>query len=64
MAVKDVSENHVNFSAVVALMDDDLREELHEKLSPCSDQEFFEAYAKAHKEKFNEDFAPFVGGIW
>lgn len=64
MTVKNVHGNPVNFSAAVALMDDDLREELHEKLSPCSDQEFFEAYAKAHKEKFGEDFAPFVGGNW
>lgn len=64
MLVKDTNGNPVNFSAAVALMNDELREELHAELSPCSDQEFFEAYAKAHKEKFNEDFAPFVGGIW
>ena len=64
MTVKNVHGNPVNYSAMVVLMDNELREELHEKLSPCSDQEFFEAYAKAHKEKFGEDFAPFVGGNW
>lgn len=64
MTVKNINGAPVNYSAAVALMDGELREELHEKLSPCSDQEFFEAYAKAHKEKLNEDFAPFVGENW
>ena len=36
----------------VNLMDDDLREELSADLAPCTEQEFFEAYAKAHEAKF------------
>lgn len=36
------------------LMNDDLREELHRELAPCSDQDLFTAYCKAHEEKFGE----------
>lgn len=56
--------NLVMYRAAVAIMDDDLREELHRQLAPCSDQRFFEAYAEAHEMKFGEPFAPWVGGDW
>ena len=46
------------------LMDDDLREELHRLLAPCSRSAFAIAYAAAHRKKFDEDFAPFMGGAW
>ena len=47
------------------LMDDDLSEEPLMKMAPCSPQEFFDAYAKAHAEKFDGDeFAPYYGGEW
>ncbi|OZG49833.1 hypothetical protein [Bombiscardovia coagulans] len=42
------------WDAIVNLMDTDLREKLHNKLAPCSEQEFFSAYAKAHEETFGE----------
>ena len=44
----------LDFEATTYHMDDDLREKLHFELAPCTDQEFFEAYAKAHQEKFDE----------
>ena len=47
----------VCFDAAVNLMDDDLREELHQKLAPCSEQDFFSAYEAAHEEKFGEEWA-------
>ena len=37
-------------------MDDDIREELTAELAPCTEQEFFTAYAKAHAEKFGEEW--------
>ena len=40
----------------VYLMDDDLREELNTNLAPCTDQEFFEAYAKAHEAKYGYEW--------
>ena len=46
----------INFEAAVDLMDDELREDLHMKLAPCSDQAFFDAYCEAHKQKFGEEF--------
>ena len=46
----------VDFEAATQLMDDELREKLHMELAPCTEQEFFEAYAKAHTEKFNEEW--------
>lgn len=45
------------FAAAVNMMDDDLREELHAQLAPCSEEEFLRAYEKAHFEKYGEEFA-------
>lgn len=41
-------------NVAIQLMNDDLREELHRKLTPYSEQDFFDAYCKAHLEKFGE----------
>ena len=46
----------VNYEAAVQLMDDEIREELHAQLAPCTEQEFFSAYEKAHYAKYGEDF--------
>lgn len=43
----------VDFDAAGAMMDDELREELHLRLAPCSAQEFMDAYVIAHAEKFD-----------
>ena len=51
-------------NAIVQLMDDALREELHAELAPCEDEAFLEAYAAAHLERFGEPFAPLAGGAW
>ena len=44
----------LDFDAAVALMDDELREELHNAIAPCTDQEFLTAYEDMHSEKFGE----------
>jgi hypothetical protein len=64
MKVKDYYGNDVNFEAAANLMNDDIREELHLELAPCTEQEFFDAYAKAHEEKFGEEFAPYYNLAW
>lgn len=46
----------INYEAAVNMMDDELREELHAEIAPCTDQEFFAAYAKAHEERFGEEW--------
>ena len=49
--VQDEDGRTVNYAAAVELMDDDLREQLHAEMAPCSNQEFYDAYVKAHAEK-------------
>lgn len=44
------------FDQAVMLMDEDIREDLHAKIAPCSNEEFLRAYEKAHFEKYNEVF--------
>jgi len=44
------------WDAVVEMMDDEIRERLHIELYPCSNQEFFDAYAAAHSEKYGEQW--------
>lgn len=48
----------IRYDIAVNLMDDDIREELHAELAPCTDQEFFDAYSKAHAERFGEEWIP------
>lgn len=56
MIVKNNYGAEIEWNTAVNLMDDDLREELNADLAPCTEQEFFEAYAKAHENKFGEDW--------
>lgn len=53
-----------DYDAAVNLMDEELREELHRTMTHATPQEFIKAYAKKHKEKYSEGFAPYDGGAW
>ena len=44
----------INYNAAVELMDDELREEVHADLAPCTEQEFFDEYARRHAEHARE----------
>jgi len=44
-----------HYENVVEIMDDDLREELHTAEDWTSEEQFFRAYLKAHKERFGAD---------
>lgn len=46
----------IDYDVAEAMMDDDIYEDLHYELAPCADQEFFNAYAKAHAAKFGEEW--------
>ena len=48
----------ISYDDAVQLMDKELLEEIHLYLAPCSDQEFFDEYAKRHNEKFDKEFGP------
>ena len=54
--VKDCNGNEIDFELAATMMDDDIREHLHFKLAPCSEQEFYNAYVKLHKEIYGEEF--------
>lgn len=45
----------VDYNVAVSFMDDEIREQLHAELVPCSNQDFFNAYAKRHKDTFAEE---------
>lgn len=51
-----INSNFVDFDSMVVLMDDEIREELHSLLAPCTEQEFADAYVEAHFRKYNEHF--------
>ena len=54
MLVENRNNYKLTFESVVTLMDGEIREQLNRELAPCTDQEFFSAYEKAHEEKFGE----------
>lgn len=55
MSAKEIVEAGL-FDAAVNMMDDEIREDLHAEIAPCSDVEFMEAYLDAHYEKYGEEF--------
>lgn len=48
------SIHHIDL--IANYMDDEIREQVHHELAPCTAQEFVDRYCKLHKEKFGEDF--------
>lgn len=44
------------WSTIEHFMDDEIREELHFELAPCSNMRFLLAYMMAHTEKYGEDY--------
>lgn len=56
MKVINQNGTEIDFEAAVSLMDDEIREDLNRELAPCTEQEFFKAYEKAHEEKYGEEF--------
>lgn len=54
--VYDEDGNEIYFDSAAELMDDDIREELHATITPCSNQAFFDEYCKSHLAKYGEPF--------
>lgn len=51
----------VDFEIAVNMMDDEIREQLHEELvmqsdEECTEQKFFDEYCKAHEDKYGEEW--------
>lgn len=55
MTAIEIIKNNL-FEAAVQLMDDEIREELHEELAPCSDEDFLTAYMERHEQKYGVPF--------
>ena len=56
MIVVNMNGTEINYEAAVELMDDEICESLNFELAPCTEQEFFTAYEKAHAEKYGEEW--------
>lgn len=55
----------IDFEAAVQHMGDDIREAVHAEIAPCTEQEFFTAYEKAHEEATgNEWFLSGSNPVW
>lgn len=52
----DQDGEEIGYATAVNLMDDEIREELHAEMAPCTDQQFFDAYIERHYAKYGEDF--------
>lgn len=44
------------FESAAALMDDEIREEIHREMAPCSEIEFLKEYEKRHLAKYGTEF--------
>ena len=56
MKVINMNGTEINYESAVELMDDEICESLNFELAPCTEQEFFTAYEKAHAEKYGEEW--------
>ena len=56
MKVINMNGTEINYESAVELMDDKICESLNFEIAPCTDQEFFTAYEKAHAEKYGEEW--------
>lgn len=51
-----INDNPIDFSAAIMLMDDDLRDQAHSELAPCTDQMFVDRYCELHAAKYGKQF--------
>lgn len=58
MVIKTSYGRLIDFDATAILMDDDIYDMLRLDMYDSNDQEFYDAYCKAHLAKFGEEFEP------
>ena len=56
MKVINMNGAEIDYESAVVLMDDEICESLNFEIAPCTEQEFFTAYEKAHAEKYGEEW--------
>lgn len=52
----EVMLGYYGMDQIVDYMDDEIREDVHNYMAPCSDLEFIKEYSKRHLEKHGEEF--------
>ena len=55
MKVK-IYNDEVEYIILALLMDDEIREKVHNEIAPCTEQEFINRYIKEHEKKYKEKF--------
>lgn len=60
ITAKEIVENGC-FAKAASAMDDEIREDLHMQMAPCTELEFLEAYIERHWEKYHEHFENYFG---
>ena len=53
-AVNRVLEH--SLEVIASLMGDEIREQVHQELAPCSKKQFVTRYCQLHYEKYGQDF--------
>lgn len=43
------------FEVYVSMMDDEIREQVHAELAPCTDEEFLTRYQELHVQKYGAE---------
>ena len=56
MFVTNANGDTVEYEVAQFYMDDELREQVHQELAPCSNQTFYDAYCALHREKYGVEF--------
>lgn len=47
---------HWSSETLANYMDNELREQVHQELAPCSDEEFLTRYLELHQTKYGQEF--------
>ena len=55
MKVK-IYNDEVDFNTLINLMDDKIREKVHNEIAPCTEQEFINRYIEEHEKKYKKKF--------
>lgn len=51
-----IYNDKVEFNTLVELMDDEIREKIHDEKAPCTEQEFIDRYIEEHEKKYGKKF--------
>ena len=56
MKVKNKNGYELDFNTAVIYMTDEIREQVHDEIAPCTEQEFLTAYEEAHEKATGKEW--------